>query len=138
MDFMNRYANWISLLALFQMFAMSSGCSRSEGLASGRVDCGLGIRVFTDGEIHCVFVEADLSEADECPDPTQYRYGLAGAVICSTRGDLSEQSLGFIYNAAWPPDIASDEFVDAGLDLGLRFQELDASAVIQTSIDEDE
>ncbi len=114
---------------------MSWGCSRSDGLASSRVDCGVGIRVFTDGEIHCVFVESDLSETDECPGPTQYRYGLAGAVICSTKGDLSEQSLGFIYNSAWPLDRADDDPLDAGIDLSLRLQALDTGAEIDTGVD---
>ena len=130
--------NWLVLLATIPLFWISSGCSRSDGLASGRVDCGLGIRVFTDGEIHCVFVEADLPEADECPEPTAHRYGLAGAVICSTKSELSQQALGFIYNAAWPQDSTSNEMMDSSIDLGLRFEQLDANDAIRPRIEGDQ
>ena len=109
-----------------QLIGLSLGCSRSDGLASERIDCGLGIRVIFDSDIHCVFAETDLSDGDECPGPTEFKYLLAGAAICSTNNDLSTPELGFIYNSAWPPERDSSERLDAGGDEGLRFQDLDS------------
>ena len=81
-----------------------AACSRSDTLSSDRLDCGLGIKVFSRNAAHCAYYADEGPAQDECPDAVPYRYTPPDTVICSSAEGLTPEWINAVINSAWPLD----------------------------------
>ncbi len=93
-----------SLIRFAVIFLLCSpfGCSRSTPLESDQLNCGDGVRVFSQNASHCAYTADDAPEA--CPTPVEHRFQLDKYVVCSSRAALPTEWLAAIVRDAWPPD----------------------------------